>query len=127
MDRSLSVYDYFLKKVPQLHISCKTGHNVGKVLSLVKKVYERSCQQLSDDDITMLFKEALRHKPLYHQQMVIHVKRAKQIANNPITIVIISETPEWFGPSQLGFFDNIMRSTYDLQGVPIKFLTRKPS
>ena len=127
MDRSLSVYDYFLKKVPQLHISCKTGLNVGKVLPLVKKVYERSCQQFNDDELTMLFKEALRHKPLYHRQMIIHVKRAKQIANNPITIVLISETPAWFGQSQLGFFDNILRAKYDLLGAPIKFLTRKPS
>jgi GTPase len=127
MDYSLSVYDYFLKKIPQLYISCKTGKNVGKVLPLAKQVYERACQQFSDDDITMLFKEALKHKPLYHQSMIIHVKRAKQIASNPITIVLITETPDWFGPSQLGFFDNVMRSKYDLKGVPIKFLTRRPS
>ncbi len=127
MDFSLSVYDYFLKKIPQLYISCKTGKNVGRVLSLVKKVYERSCQKFSDDDITLLFKEALKHKPLYHQSMIINVKRAKQIASNPITLVIITETPDWFGPSQLGFFDNVMRAKYDLQGAPIKFLTRKPS
>ena len=127
MDFSLSVYDYFLKKIPQLHISCKTGKNIGKVLSLAKKVYERACQQFSDDEVTMLFKEALRHRPLYHQSMVINVKRAKQIASNPITIVLITETPEWFGPTQLGFFDNVLRSKYDLHGVPIKFLTRKPS
>lgn len=127
MERSLSVYDYFLKKVPHLSISCKTGKNIGKVLPLVKQVYERSNQTFNDDELTMLFKEALRKKPLYHQQMVIHVKRVKQIANNPITIVLISETPEWFGPSQLGFFDNIMRSNYDLLGNPIKFLTRRPS
>ena len=127
MDFSLSVYEYFLRKIPQLHISCKTGKNIGKVLSLAKKVYERACQQFSDDEVTMLFKEALRHRPLYHQSMVINVKRAKQIANNPITIVLITETPEWFGPTQLGFFDNVLRTKYDLQGVPIKFLTRKPS
>ena len=127
MDFSLSVYDYFLKKIPQLHISCKTGKNIGKVLPLVKQVYERSSQTLSDDELTFLFKEALRHKPLYHQQMVIHVKRARQIASNPITIVLITETPDWFGPTQLGFFDNVLRSKYDLLGVPIKFLTRRPS
>lgn len=127
MERSLSVYDYFLKKVPHLSISCKTGKNIGKVLPLVKQVYERSNQTFNDDELTMLFKEALRKKPLYHQQMVIHVKRVKQIATNPITIVLISETPEWFGPSQLGFFDNILRSNYDLLGAPIKFLTRRPS
>lgn len=127
MERTLSVYDYFLKKIPQLHISCKTGKNIGKVLPLVKQVYERGLQKFDDDDLTMLFKEALRHRPLYHQSMIINVKRAKQIASNPITIVIITETPEWFGPTQLGFFDNVIRSKYGLLGVPIKFLTRKPS
>lgn len=127
MERSLSVYNYFLKKVPQLSISCKNGKNIGKVLPLVKQVYERATQTFNDDELTMLFKEALRKKPLYHQQMIINVKRVKQIANNPITIVLITETPDWFGPTQLGFFDNIMRSTYDLLGTPIKFLTRRPS
>ncbi len=126
-DYSLSVYDYFLKKIPQMPISCKTGKNIGKVLPLVKQVYERAQQKFDDDELTMLFKEALRKKPLYHQQKIINVKRAKQIAVNPITIVLITETPEWFGPSQLGFFDNILRSEYELLGVPIKFLTRKPS
>lgn len=127
MDRSLSVYDYFLKKIPQLHISCATGKNIGKVLPLVKQVCERACQKFDDDEITMLIKEALRKKPLYHQSMVINVLRAKQIASNPITIVLISHTPEWFGPTQLGFFDNVLRSKYKLDGAPIKFLTRKPS
>lgn len=127
MDFSLEVYEYFLKKIPQLHISCKSGKNIGKVLPLVKKVFERACQKFNDDDLTMLFKEALRRKPLYHQSMIINLKRAKQIAVNPITIVLITETPEWFGPTQLGFFDNVMRSKYDLLGAPIKFLTRKPS
>ena len=127
MDFSLSVYNYFLKKVPQLYISAKTGKNIGRVLPLVKQVYERANQQFSDDEITLLFKEAIKHKPLYHNSMVINMKRVRQIATNPLTIVIITETPDWFGPTQLGFFDNVLRSKYDLQGVPIKFLTRKPS
>lgn len=127
MDYSLSVYDYFLKKIPSLSISCKTGKNVGKVLPLVKQIYERSLQKFDDDELTFLFKEALRHKPLYHQQMVLNIKRVRQIATNPITLVLITETPEWFGPTQLGFFDNVMRSAYELRGVPVKFLTRKPS
>lgn len=127
MDYSLSVYDYFLKKIPQLQISCKTEKNIGRILPLIKKVHDRASQKFDDDDLTMLFKEALRAKPLYYRKMIIHVMRAKQIATNPITIVIISQTPEWFGPTQLGFFDNIIRAKYDLFGVPIKFLTRRPS
>lgn len=127
MNFSLEVYDYFLKKVPQMHISCKSGKNIGKILPLVKEVYDRAQQKFNDDELTMLFKEALRRKPLYHNQMILHVKRVKQIASNPITIVLITETPEWFGSSQLGYFDNIMRSEYQLLGAPIKFLTRRPS
>lgn len=127
MDFSLSVYKYFLKKIPQMHISCKTGKNIGRVLPLVKQVHERANQKFNDDDLTMLFKEALRHKPLYHNQAVLGIKRVKQIAVNPITIVIVTETPDFFGATQLGFFDNILRAEYELLGAPIKFLTRKPS
>ena len=127
MDFSLSVYKYFLKKVPQMHISCKTGKNIGKVLPLVKQVHERAMQKFSDDDLTMLFKEALRHKPLYHNQQIVSFKRIKQIAVNPVTIVIITETPDWFGSTQLGFFDNILRAEHELLGAPVKFLTRRPT
>jgi len=39
---SLEVYEYLLKKIETLSISCKSGKNIGKVLSLVNKVCKRT-------------------------------------------------------------------------------------
>lgn len=125
MDFSLEVYDYFFKKIPKISISCKSGKNVGKVMALVKKVWERHSQELPDDELHMLFKEALRKKPLMHKSQPLEIHRARQIKNAPITILLEVNVPQWFGDSQLGYFDNVLRDTYDLQGVPIKFVLRK--
>jgi len=97
MDFSLEVYHYFLKKIPKMMISCKTGKNIGKVMALVKKVWERYSQTLPDDQIHMLIKEALRKKPLMHKSMPLVVHRARQIKTAPITILLEVNVPQWFG------------------------------
>jgi predicted GTPase len=73
----------------------------------------------------MLFKDALIHKPLYHQSHVLALRAAKQVATGPVTILLIVNEPLWFGPTQLGFFENLMRKHYDLLGVPVRFFCRK--
>ncbi|MFI5333067.1 MAG: ribosome biogenesis GTPase Der [Candidatus Babeliales bacterium] len=125
MERSLDEYEFLMKKVACLDISCKTGKNVGKVMPLVETVWKRYTQQLENDDLTMLFKDALVHKPLYHQSHVLALRAAKQVATGPITILLIVNEPKWFGPTQLGFFENMMRKHYDLVGVPVRFFCRK--
>lgn len=125
MERSLDEYEFLMKKVARLDISCKTGKNINKVLPLVETVWKRYTQQFSNDELTMLFKDALIHKPLYHQSHVLALRAAKQVATAPISILLIVNEPKWFGPTQLGFFENMMRKTYDLLGVPVRFFCRK--
>jgi len=48
-----------------------------------------------------------------------------QIKTRPITICLVVNESEWFGESQLAFFENLMRAEYDLEGVPVKFIVRK--
>ncbi len=122
---SLEEYKYFMDKVVQLTISCKTKKNVGKVLPLVKKVWQRYSQYFSDEQLTRICKEALQKKPLYRNQKLLIVYYAQQVATAPITILLKVNEPKWFGPSQLGFFDNILRRTFNLKGVPIRFFVRK--
>ncbi len=125
MEFSLEEYKYFMKKIVRLDISCKTEKNIGKIVPLVNKVWQRHSQELSEEEITILFKEALGKKPLFHKTSPLHIKRARQIKIAPITILLIVNEPKWFGPSQLGFFENILRRSYELQGVPVKFIPRK--
>ena len=114
-----------MKKIETMNISYKSGKNVGKVLAKVDKVWQRYSQRFSDDELTFFFKEALYKKPLYHKTNLLIVRAVKQIATAPITLLLIVNVPEWFGPSQLGYFDNLLRKSADLKGVPIKFLVRK--
>jgi len=122
---NLEPYKYFMKKVETMNISCKSGKNVGKVFEKVNKVWKRYSQRFSNDELTFLFKDALERKPLFHKTMRLLVRAVKQIGTSPITLLIIANVPHWFGPSQLGFFDNLLRKKYDLKGVPIRFIVRK--
>lgn len=125
MDSSIDEYDYVMKKVARLDISCKTGRNIGHVLPLIEKVRQKYSQTLPDDELTFLFKEALVHKPLYKQGLMLRVARANQVQTSPITIVLRVNLPQFFGPTQFGFLEQMMRKKYDLQGVPIHFIARK--
>jgi GTPase len=122
---NLEQYKFFIKKVETMNISCATGHNVGKLLSRVHALCQRHAQRFSDDDLTLLFKEALAKKPLFHKTNPLHVLRIHQIGVSPITILMIVNEPRWFEESQLAFFDNLIRTFADLKGVPIKFVVRK--
>ncbi len=122
---SLEEYKYLMDKVAQLTISCKTKKNIGKILPLVKKVWQRYSQHFSDEELTRICKEALQKKPLYRQQRQLIIRSVQQVAAAPITILLKVNESKWFGPSQLGFFDNILRRTFNLKGVPIRFIVRK--
>lgn len=120
-----SPYEYLLKKVEVLTISCKTGYNVGKIMPLVKEVWERFNMRFSATELTVLFKEALDRTPLYHAQQRLKLFSAKQIATRPPLIRLNVNEPLWFGDSQKSFFENILRKQYDLKSVPVVFAVRK--
>lgn len=124
LEFSLEPYVFLTKKVARLDISCKTGKNVGRIMPLVQTVWERHCRTFSNDEVTLLFQEALRAKPLYHKTELLKLFRVRQVKSSPITFLLIVNQPLWFGESQLGFFDNLLRKKYDLCGVPIVFLPR---
>jgi len=121
----LSEYKYLLKKVERLDISCKTEKNVGKILTLIEKVWQRHTQEFSKSELTQLFFEGLHRKPLYKNGEMLRFFRAEQLKSAPITIALYVDLPQMFETSQLGYFERMMRENYDLQGVPIKFVPRK--
>ncbi|PKN03759.1 ribosome biogenesis GTPase Der [Candidatus Dependentiae bacterium HGW-Dependentiae-1] len=126
LDFSLSEYQFFMKKIEQLSISCVTEKNIGKILPLVDQVWHRYTQQLPDErELTLLFQQALAERPLFHQSMKLEVFKARQVVSGPITIVMRVNNPQWFGSSQLAFFEGVLRAKFDLKGVPIKFVARR--
>lgn len=118
-------YEYLLKKIEVMTISCKTGHNVGKILPLIKKVWDRYNTHFSTTQLTVTCKNALERTPLFKSRQRLKVHSIQQVATKPPTIRLNVNTPEWFGESQINFFDRIMRKEFDLKSVPIRFVTRK--
>lgn len=123
-DHMLSEYDFFLKKVVTLSISCKTGKNIGKILPAIKELWDRHSRQFNQNELTQLFKEASIRRPLYHNKNLLLFHSAHQVSTAPITIVLHVNVPLWFGESQLAYYEKVLRQKYDLRGVPIKFIVR---
>lgn len=123
-DHALSEYDFFLKKIVTLSISCKSGKNIGKILPTVADVWERHSRQFNQNELTQLFKDASIKKPLYNKKQLLIFYSAHQVASAPITIALHVNRPLWFGESQLAYYENILRQKYDLRGAPVKFVVR---
>lgn len=121
-ETSFEPYQHLMTKVPLLKISCKTGKNVGKLLPLIKDVWDCYSQKLNDHELHLLFVDALRKTPLVKNRQDLLVYKTRQVHTAPITIQMRVNNPDFFESSQLAFFDNVMRKEYDLMGVPIKFM-----
>ncbi len=124
LESEIEYYHHFLKKIPRLHISCKTGQNITRVLPLIKEVWNRHNQTFNDVELSLLLKSALEKKPLYHNTVPLKLHSVKQVKTAHITIVLKVNKPDWFGESQLAFFENVLRQHYDLIGAPIQFVVR---
>ncbi len=122
---SLSEYEFMMKKIDTLNISCETGENIGKIMPLITKVWERYSQRIPDTELKDFIISAMHRRPLYHKKQLLHIKKVRQIHTAPITILLKVNHPEWFGPSQLAYFENALRKQYDLKSVPIKFVVSK--
>ncbi len=122
---NLEPYEYFLKKVVQMHISCISHKNIGKLMKAVSELCKRYNQRFDDIELSTIFKEALYKKPLYKSERRLIFYHARQVRTGPIRIELLVSEPQLFGPSQLAFFDNILRKHANLKGVPVRFVVRK--
>jgi len=122
--QDLKKYEYFLKKIIKIDISCLTGKNIGKIVPLIDEVGKRYTLILPKHELTRLFKDALQRKPLYHKTRPLEVHWARQLSAKPMTILLMVNEAPWFQESQRGFFEGVLRKEYDLRGVPVRFVVR---
>ena len=125
LQTNFDFYKHLIKKIPVMYISCKTGKNVGKVLTLINKIWKKYSQKFDDAELTNLLVSNLLKRPFFHETKKFVLYAAEQVKTAPITIVLKVNHPEFFDESHVTFFENILRDNYDLVGVPIKFLLRK--
>jgi len=122
---SLKLYKHLDENVEKLEISCKTGKNTGKILTVIDKVWQRYNYQFDDAEITKLLILALQKKPIFKAQQEIKLYYVKQISSKPPLIELGINLPKFVDDSIINFFDNILRKNYNLKSVPLKFIIKK--
>lgn len=125
LEYSLEKYDYFLKKLETLNISCKTGKNVGKVLPLVQKVWNRFSVRFSENRLTDIFMDAVTRTPLYKNNIRLTLFKAKQVGAAPLRIELLVRNKQLFEPNHIAFFENVLRKKENLTSVPIFFYLKE--
>lgn len=121
LDSSLEAYQYFIKKLETLNISCKSGKNIGKVLPMVQEVWERFNTKFTDRYLTDLFVAAISKTPLFKNEQQIYLYKARQIGNAPMRIELIVKNVVIFDETHKAFFENVLRKAQNLKSVPIFF------
>ena len=73
---------------------------------------------------TEIFKNALLRAPLYKAGKILTFYKAVQVGAAPMRIELVVRNPEFFGPMQYAFFENILRKEMNLKSTPIEFKSR---
>jgi len=122
----LKRYDFLIKKISVVWISCETKKNTGKILQEVEKARKRREQKFEQEEINEFIKNALIKKPLYHKRQLLKILNVKPLYTEKVPMLILYVNfPAWFGPTQLGYIENRLRKKYDLLGCPIVLIPRK--
>tara|TARA_Y100000588_G_C14269116_1_gene931432 strand:- start:687 stop:2000 length:1314 start_codon:yes stop_codon:yes gene_type:complete len=125
LDYSLEKYDYFLKKLESTQISCKTGKNIGKVLPLVQKVWDRFNVRFSERHLTDIFMDAVTRTPLYKIGKRLTFYKARQVGSAPLRIELLVRNKELYEANHIAFFENVLRKKEKLTSVPIFFYLKE--
>lgn len=126
LKQSLEEYEFILKKMPQVWISCLTHKNVGKIFNEIKGVWERCNQFFDNIELNETIKAELGKIHLYHSEQQLKVNKIKRVedAGRP-TFFLHVNIPRWFGPSELSCIENLLRKNYNLSGCPVEFIVVK--
>lgn len=125
IETTIAEYHFFFKKVPQLWISCLDEKNIGKIREEINTVWLRSHQSFNSTEINELMKIQLSTRPMFHSSVALRVFKIRNVQARIPTFVLHVNYPLWFGPTQLGCIENILRANYDLKGCPVQFAVKK--
>lgn len=124
LDNSMLEYQFLMKKIEIIKISCLDGKNINKILPMVETVWQRYETKLDDIYLTDLFKQALAKTPLYKNGKILTFYKAIQSSAAPMRIDLIVRNPELFGQNQFAFYENVLRKAVNLKSVPVIFNVR---
>ncbi len=126
MRKSLMNDFSFMSYAPIVFISAKTGQRVDRLFELVKYVSEQNSMRISTGKLNDILADATaRVQPPTDKGKRLKIYYITQASVNPPTFVCFCNREELFHFSYQRYLENSIRSTFGLEGTPVRFIIRE--
>ena len=116
----------FMPYAPIIFISAKTGQRVDRLFSLIKYVNEQNTMRISTGKLNDILAEATaRVQPPSDKGKRLKIYYMTQASTKPPTFVCFCNNSELFHFSYQRYLENQIRSTFGLEGTPVRFVIRE--
>ena len=116
----------FMSYAPIIFISAKTGQRIDRLFELIKYVNEQNTMRISTGMINDILSDATaRVQPPTDKGKRLKIYYMTQASTKPPTFVCFCNKAELFHFSYQRYLENQIRSTFGLEGTPIRFVIRE--
>ena len=116
----------FMSFAPIIFISAKTGQRLDRLFELIKYVHEQNTMRISTGKLNDILAEATaRVQPPSDKGKRLKIFYMTQASTRPPTFVCFCNRAELFHFSYQRYLENQIRSTFGLEGTPIRFVIRE--
>lgn len=114
-----------VRGVPVLPISALTGEGIDKLMPAVMKVYGIWNRRIPTSALNRWLEEVVaHHPPPTDKGRRVRIRYMSQIKARPPTFVFFVNRPKSMPTSYLRYLANELRADFELEGVPLRLLTR---
>ena len=116
----------FLAHAPILSVSALSGKRISVLLDKILELFENYIQKIPTSKLNSLLQEAVKAHPLPHDKgKIVKIYYATQYEIAPPKIALIMNRPKALHFSYKRYLQNQIRSSFNLEGVPLILATRK--
>ncbi len=116
----------FMSYVPMIFISAKTGQRVNQLYEMINTVNEKNSMRISTGMLNDVLSYATtRVQPPSDKGKRLKIYYMTQASTKPPTFVTFVNKSDLFHFSYQRYIENQIRSTFNLDGTPVRFIVRE--
>ena len=116
----------FMSFAPIIFVSAKTGQRIERLFELVKFVHQQNSMRISTGMLNDILADATaRVQPPSDTGNRLKIYYMTQASTRPPTFVCFCNRKELFHFSYQRYLENQIRSTFGLEGTPVRFVIRE--
>jgi len=110
----------FASFAPVTFLSALTKRRLGSLMPLVNHVAENLDRRIPTAKLNAVVQDAvMAHPPPISQDRLLKIYYCAQVATHPPLFVFSCNEPQLIQPSYERFIENVIRSNFDFEGVPL--------